>query len=224
MSTLISALDKSADEVSKNCANECAEIHTCTECHKKGCFCDNIEKCDRCGWAVCGECDAEGKQIDDDWVCGGCQDEEEKEDDDAKSANSSTYGEGCRRICRMCGEECSCWNYNDEHEVVCEDCGESEEEEVITFNCAECDVKIIKDSRAHDNALTHDGKRLWCMDCYDAWKAHKDCPPENDNDESKCGCDSNECAECQCDTCGECTMPENKACHHAKFGKFCVCE
>ena len=48
---------------------------------------------------------------------------DEDEDDDAKSANSSTYGGGCRRICRFCKEECSCWNYNSDHEVVCEDCG-----------------------------------------------------------------------------------------------------
>jgi len=52
----------------------------------------------------------------------------EDEDDDAKSANSSTYGGGCRRICRFCKEECSCWNYNSDHEVVCEECeGEDEQ-------------------------------------------------------------------------------------------------
>jgi hypothetical protein len=48
-----------------------------------------------------------------------------EEDDDAKSANSSTYGGGCRRICRFCKEECSCWNYNSDHEVVCENCSGS---------------------------------------------------------------------------------------------------
>lgn len=52
----------------------------------------------------------------------------DESDDDDKSANSSTYGEGCRRICRVCSKECSCWNYNEDHEVVCEDCEESEEE------------------------------------------------------------------------------------------------
>jgi hypothetical protein len=46
-------------------------------------------------------------------------------EDDAKSANSSTYGGGCRRICRFCKEECSCWNYNSDHEVVCENCSGS---------------------------------------------------------------------------------------------------
>jgi len=61
------------------CANECAEKHTCTECHKKGCFCDGIEKCDRCGWAACKECDSEGKQIDEEWVCGSCVLEEESD-------------------------------------------------------------------------------------------------------------------------------------------------
>lgn len=60
------------------CDNECAEKHTCTECHKKGCFCDGIEKCDRCDWAACKECDSEGKQIDEEWVCGSCLLEEEK--------------------------------------------------------------------------------------------------------------------------------------------------
>jgi hypothetical protein len=95
-------------------------------------------------------------------------DEDDEEEDDAKSANSSTYGAGCRRICRMCGKECSCWNYNDDHEVVCEDCT------VVAFYCAECDDDVIKDSRAHDNALTHDGKRWWCMNCYDAWKSCKE--------------------------------------------------
>lgn len=38
------------------------------------------------------------------------------------SANSSTYGEGCRRICRDCGKECSCWTYDSEHQVICDDC------------------------------------------------------------------------------------------------------
>ena len=270
MTTLISALDKSADEVSKNCANECAEIHTCTECHKKGCFCDNIEKCDRCGWAVCGECDPDGAQINDDWICGGCLDEEKAEEedgelvdedgelpvDDVDAPNTYPY-----KKCSNCEERRSCGNYNNDKVWFCEDCYDGEEcfnclafvdmgdcrdcenadcdnricpmcegnfcsscRDVIAFKCAECDIEVIKGGRAHDNAFTHDGNTWWCMDCYDAWKAHKDCPPESDNDESKCGCDSNECAECQCDTCGECTMPENKACHHAKFGKFCVCE
>ena len=50
-------------------------------------------------------------------------------DDDAQSANGSTYGEGCRRICRFCEEECSCWNYNNDHEVVCEDCQDNEDNE-----------------------------------------------------------------------------------------------
>ena len=35
----------------------------------------------------------------------------------------------------MCGEECSCWNYNDEHEVVCEDCEEEEDDCVIAQCC-----------------------------------------------------------------------------------------
>lgn len=60
------------------------------------------------------------------WLCADCYAKEAPDvlelDDDKKSANSSTYGEGCRRICRKCGEECSCWNYNDDHEVICEDC------------------------------------------------------------------------------------------------------
>jgi hypothetical protein len=55
--------------------------------------------------------------------------EESEDDDDNKSANSSTYGGGCRRICRMCGEECSCWNYNDKHEVVCEDCEDDDDDD-----------------------------------------------------------------------------------------------
>lgn len=53
------------------------------------------------------------------------REDSEDEDDDAKSANSSTYGGGCRRICRFCKEECSCWNYNSDHEVVCENCSGS---------------------------------------------------------------------------------------------------
>jgi hypothetical protein len=58
------------------------------------------------------------------------EEHDDSDDDDDKSANSSTYGPGCLRICRMCGEECSCWNYNDDHEVVCEDCDENSEEEL----------------------------------------------------------------------------------------------
>ena len=71
---------------------------------------------------VC-ECGARGWTVVDN-LCQGCYDEKYK-DDDAKSANSSTYGGGCRRICRFCKEECSCWNYNSDHEVVCENCSGS---------------------------------------------------------------------------------------------------
>jgi hypothetical protein len=52
----------------------------------------------------------------------------DEDEDDAKSANSSTYGGGCRRICRFCKDECSCWNYNGDHEVVCEECGVEKKE------------------------------------------------------------------------------------------------
>ena len=32
-------------------------------------------------------------------------------------------------VCKGCGEEASCWNYNSDHEVICEDCGGCEEQE-----------------------------------------------------------------------------------------------
>ena len=56
-----------------------------------------------------------------------CEDCYNSDDDDSKSANSSTYAGGCWRICRFCENECSCWTYNSDHEVVCEDCGVCEE-------------------------------------------------------------------------------------------------
>lgn len=48
---------------------------------------------------------------------------------------------------------------------------EKEEEEEIIFNCSACDVGIIKNSPAHDSALTYNGKVWWCLECYDSYKA-----------------------------------------------------
>lgn len=62
--------------------------------------------------------------------------------------------------------------YNEDGEWFCSACREEEEEEedepVIIFNCAKCKVGIIKDSKAHDNCVTQDGKVWWCLDCSSA--------------------------------------------------------
>jgi RecJ-like exonuclease len=81
MSTLISALPKSDDEREEEYKGE--EL-CCTECDKKGFFCDGIEKCDMCGEGTCYECDPEGKQIGDNWVCSSCQEESEEEEEEGE--------------------------------------------------------------------------------------------------------------------------------------------
>ena len=83
---------------------------------------------------------------DDDWdvnVCDGCNEGISYNDKDGKGGicldcdhcascgcdcidgdddSDSDECEGTRRICYLCNKECSCWNYNIEHKVICTDC------------------------------------------------------------------------------------------------------
>ena len=165
----------------------------CGKMVNRGC-CSN-GACDHGVDVLCGECGTWDEE-DEVWRCPDCQEEHE-----GKSANSSTYGGGCRRICRFCKEECSCWNYNSDHEVVCEDCGDwcEEHEQVMYKNGMKCggcmddeDEKRLQE-RTHHIMVFNDP--LPCETCKKpAWsnndafkKVHgcivcQDCFDENEKD------------------------------------------
>lgn len=136
------------------CANKPENWNHCSKCDKMNCdLGDNSEE----GWTYNDDTEK--------WCCPDCS--EEEDDDDAKSANSSTYGEGCRRICRMCKEECSCWNYNDDHEVVCEDCEEDDDSHSTTSTiCDDCMGPCAGLGRIYKN------DEVLCENCYEKQKGH----------------------------------------------------
>jgi hypothetical protein len=115
------------------------------------------EKCANCG-ALCGDKvftdEAEfdehpdreiGYNGEGDWLCPDCRDD-------------------TAIPCDCCGKKVP---EGDLEDGVCPDC----ETEEIIFNCSACDVGIIKNSTAHDSALTYNGKVWWCLECYDSYKA-----------------------------------------------------
>jgi hypothetical protein len=159
---LVKKILEPEEEITRICSDSC-------ECANKP---ENWNHCSKCDKMNCdlGDNSEEGWTYNDDtevWCCPDCS-EEEEEDDDAKSANSSTYGEGCRRICRMCKEECSCWIYNDDHEVVCEDCQEDDDEVDECYMCHDCD-KMTTDGRWDDEEA--EDRSWYCADCC---KGHDD--------------------------------------------------
>jgi len=86
------------------------------------------------------------------WFCEDCYDGEECFNClsflDMGDLRDCENAECENRICRTCeGNFCSSCQDN------------------IVFNCAKCDIGIIKGGRAHDNCLTRDGKVWWCLDC-----------------------------------------------------------
>jgi hypothetical protein len=95
--------------------------------------------------------------------------------------------------CVGCGKD-GVFPKNRDGDTMCESChsdGEEEEEESdeesdeeesdedsnIVFNCSGCDRAIVRDSIAHDNCITKDGKKWYCLDCFDL------CEYESDQDE-----------------------------------------
>lgn len=135
------------------------------------------EKCENCG-VLCGgkvftneeEFDEHpdreiGYNEDGEWFCSACRDEEEEEEDDNDSV--------CFRVRheyneKECSDNCP---YKPEEE---EEDKDEEEEEYIIFNCARCDVGIVNGSRAHDNCITNDGKKWWCLECSSALRHNKE--------------------------------------------------
>jgi hypothetical protein len=107
------------------------------------------EKCENCG-VLCG-----GKIFTD------------EEEFNKYPEREIGYNEDGEWFCSACREE-------EEEEEEEEDEDEDEEEEYIIFNCARCDVGIIKDSKAHDNCITNDGKKWWCLECSSALRHNKE--------------------------------------------------
>lgn len=121
---------------------------------------------DKCGLLTCPDC----RPDDDEGACVICQQEDEDEEDDED--------EDERLMCFNCEEltdrdklrecenaECDTLICRKGDSTFCRTC-----EADIVFNCAECDTGIIKGGRAHDDCLTHDGTRWWCLGCSAAWE------------------------------------------------------
>jgi len=104
--------------------------------------------------------------------------------DDAKSANSSTYGGGCRRICYFCKEQCSCWNYNSYREVVCEGCAD---DQYKTMCENECDTLL--DEMEHIHILTKgDQEKTWCHECFESLRNQMKAEGWSHDEEEYCPC------------------------------------
>ena len=202
MSTLISALDKSADE------REEEEQKRIMEC---------VIKC--CDGSGCDECTSSDEEEESE------EEEEEEEEQKCRCEHYHHDDDECpmddyEMLAHLVMEVGTALKVAEEGSVKdilkgalrrIADKRFDEEEAEIVFCCDWCRMPIIRNHEQHDNCLPYDdaGGERWfcrkkgCMEKYDALKAHKDCSPESDNDESKCEGDSNECAGCPGDKSGE---------------------
>ena len=108
------------------------------------------EKCKKCGV-----------------LCGGKVFTDENEFDEHPDRKIG-YNEDNEWFCSACREKVmeyviKCCDGSGCNECLSSD--EEDEDDHIIFNCAKCEVGIVKNSRAHDNCVTRDGKKWWCLDC-----------------------------------------------------------
>ncbi len=115
-------------------------------------------------------------------TCDSDDDEEDEEDEEDEPT-----------LCEECGKvreddtppTCEWFSLLPKPLFLCRTCYEKHEDEEIAKNrtatcdsddegedlkCAECRGTIVYNSPAHDNALTHDGTRWWCLGCSAAWE------------------------------------------------------
>ena len=120
----------------------------CSACREEGVGPNSCKKCSNCeDRKSCGNYNNDRV-----WFCEDCYDGEECFNClafvDMGDCRDCENAECENRICRTCdGNFCSSCQDN------------------IIFNCAKCDIGIIKGGRAHDNCVTRDGKKWWCLDC-----------------------------------------------------------
>jgi len=89
--------------------------------------------------------------------CDGCE-------EDCESVMSTAETPKNRHLCPTCYS-----NWEDE-ETANRTATSDSDDEGEDLKCAECRGTIVYNSPAHDNALTHDGTRWWCLGCSAAWE------------------------------------------------------
>lgn len=132
------------------------------------------EKCEKCG-VLCGgkeftdenEFDEHpdrkiGYNEDNEWFCSACREKV------MEYVIKCCDGSGCNECLSSDEEE------EEEEEEEEDEESEDEEEEYIIFNCARCDVGIVNNSRDHDNCITNDGKKWWCLECSSAMRYNEE--------------------------------------------------
>ena len=88
---------------------------------------------------------------------------------------------------------------------ACE-CQSDDEDEDDSLTCSGCCMKIVRESREHDNIhISDDGKKIWCENCIYLKKC--ECEKDEEEDECEtCGKYINDCETCECPNDAKCLV------------------